>query len=76
MACYGEKEVACCVRGYHIYKRNLYSFLPDLFSHVLRLLLAMVCGMYVLVLNIFVGKISVVTLFSCKIFSYIFCVRK
>ena len=20
MACYGEKEVACCVRGYHVYK--------------------------------------------------------
>ena len=58
----GEKEMACCVRGYHEYK--------DIEAAATREVL--VCGRWCAV----VGKIFVVKLYSCKIFSYIFCVRK
>ena len=51
-----------CVRGYHEYK--------DIEAAATREVL--VCGRWRAV----VGKIFIVKLYSCKIFSYIFCVRK
>ena len=122
MASRGEKELACCVRGYHVYKdiwaaaigeelecsreptnmadryavavRNeetlqvasnghgstkktavrspsLVHTTKYLCSHVLRLLL------YTRTRSKYSSKkCFVVKLYSCKIFSYIFCVRK
>lgn len=58
----GEKEIACCVRGYHVYE--------DIWAAAIREVL--VCSTELT--N--VGKIFVVKLYSRKIFSYIFCVRK
>ena len=54
--------MACCVRGYHEYK--------DIEAAATREVL--VCGRWRAV----VGKIFVVKLYSCKIFSYVFCVLK
>ena len=54
--------MACCVRGYQEYN--------DLEPATTREVL--VCGRWCAV----VGKIFVVKLYSCKIFSYVFCVRK
>ena len=54
--------MACCVRGYHEYK--------DMEAAATREVL--VCGRWRAV----VGKFFVVKLYSCKIFSYVFCVRK
>ena len=60
----GEKEMACCVRGYHVYK--------DIEAAATGKVL--VCRRWRAV----VGKIFVVKLLihSCKIFSYVFCVQK
>ena len=58
----GEKEIACCVRGYHVYK--------DIWAAAIREVL--VCSTE----PTNVGKIFVVKLYSRKIFSYVFCVRK
>ena len=58
----GEKEIACCVRGYHVYE--------DMWAAAIREVLVCCCWCVV------VGKIFVVKLYSRKIFSYIFCVRK
>ena len=58
----GEKEIACCARGYHVYK--------DIWAAAIRKVL--VCNTQ----PINVGTIFVVELYSCKIFSYVFCVRK
>ena len=54
--------MACCVRGYHEYK--------DIEAAATREVLA--CGRWRAV----VRKIFVVKLYSCKIFLYVFCVRK
>ena len=54
----GEKETACCVRGYHIYK--------DIWAAAIREVL--VCSTE----PTNVGKIFVVKLYSHKIFSKIF----
>ena len=54
--------MACCVTGYYKYK--------DIEAAAMREVL--VCGRWRAV----VGKIFVVKLYSCKIFSYVFCVRK
>ena len=53
----GEKEMACGVRGYQVYK--------DIWQQQLGKCWCVV-----------VGKIFVVKLYSRKIFSYVFCVRK
>ena len=58
----GEKELACCVRGYHVYK--------DIWGAAIWEVL--VCCRWCVV----VGKIFIVKLYSRKIFSYVFCVRK
>ena len=58
----GEKQMACCVRGYYEYK--------DIEAAATREVL--VCGRWRAV----VRKIFVVKLYLCKILSYIFCVRK
>ena len=58
----GEKEMAYCIKGYHEYK--------DIEAAATREVL--VCGRWRTV----VGKNFVVQLYSCKIFSYVFCVRK
>ena len=58
----GEKEIACCVRGYHVYK--------DIWAAAIREVL--VCSTE----PTNVGNIAVVKLYSRKIFSYVFCVRK
>ena len=58
----GEKEMAYCVRGYHIYK--------DIWAAAIREVL--LCSTK----PTNVGKIFVVELYSHKIFSYVFCVRK
>ena len=58
----GEKEIACCVRGYHVYK--------DIWAAAIREVL--VCSRELT--N--VGKYFVVKLYSHKIFSYVFCVRR
>ena len=55
----GEKEIACCVRG-HIYK--------DIWAAAIWEVL--VCSTE----PTNDGKIFVVELYSCKIFSYVFCV--
>ena len=58
----GKKEMTCCVTGYHVYK--------DIWAAAIR---------EVLVRNqqpTNVRKIFVVKLYSGKIFSYVFCVRK
>ena len=54
--------MACCVRGYHECK--------DIEAAATREVL--VCGCWRAV----VRKIFVVKIYSCKLFSYIFCVRK
>ena len=57
-----EKEIACCVRGYHVYL--------DIWAAAIREVL--VCSTEPTnVKNIFIVK-----LYSRKIFSYVFCVRK
>ena len=56
----GEKETACCVRGYHVYK--------DIWAAAIREVL--VCSTE----PTNGGKIFVVKLYSSKIFSYVFCV--
>ena len=56
----GEKEIACCVRGYHVYK--------DIWAAAIWEVL--VCSTE----PINVGTIFVVKLYSRKIFSYVFCV--
>ena len=58
----GAKEIACCVRGYHVYK--------DIWAAAIWEVL--VCSTE----PTNVGKIFVVELYSHKIFSYVFCVRK
>jgi len=58
----GEKEIACCVRGYHVYK--------DIWAAAIREVL--VCSME----PTNVRKIFVVKLYPRKVFSYVFCVRK
>ena len=55
----GEKEIACCVRGYQ-----------DIWAAAIREVL--VCSTE----PTNIRKIFVVKLYSRKIFSYIFCVRK
>ena len=55
----GEKEMACCVRGYHVYK--------DMWAAAIGELL--LCHHWCVI-----GKIFVVKLCSRKIFSYVFCV--
>ena len=57
----GEKEMACCVRGYHIYK--------DIWAAAVWEVL--VCSME----PTNIGKIFIVKLYLRKIFSYVFCVR-
>ena len=59
----GEKEIACCVRGYHVYKDILWA---------VAIREVLVCSMELT--NI--GKIFIVKLYLRKIFSYVFCVRK
>ena len=60
----GEKEMACCVRGYHEYK--------DIEAAATEKVL--VCRRWCTVVRkIFVVKLLI---YSCKIFSYIFCVQK
>ena len=54
--------MACCVRGYHEYKNIEAAATREV----------LVCGRWCAV----VGKNFVVKLYSCKIFSYVFCVRK
>ena len=56
------KEIACCIKGYHEYK--------DIEAAATREVL--VCRRWRAV----VGKIFVLKLYLCKIFSYVFCVRK
>ena len=58
----GEKEMACCVRGYHEDK--------DIWAAAIGEVL--VCRRW----HAAIGKIFVVKLYSRKIFSYVFCVRK
>ena len=58
----GEKETACCVRGYHIYK--------DIWAAAIWEVL--VCSTK----PTNVGKIFAVKLYSRKIFLYVFYVRK
>ena len=58
----GEKEMACCVRGYHVYK--------DIWAGAIGEVL--VCRRWCVI----VGKIFPVKLYSRKIFLYLFCVRK
>ena len=58
----GEKEIACCVRGYYVYK--------DIWAAAIREVL--VCS----TVPTNVGTIFVIKLYSHKIFSYVFCVRK
>ena len=58
----GEKETACCVIGYHVYK--------DIWAAAIWKVL--VCSTE----PINVGKIFIVKLYSRKIFSYVFSVRK
>ena len=58
----GENEMASCVRGYHVYN--------DIWAAAIGKVL--VCRSWCVV----VGKIFIVKLYSCKIFSYVFCVRK
>ena len=58
----GEKEMACCVRGYHIYK--------DIWAAAIREVL--VCSME----PTNVGQMFVIELYSRKIFAYVFRVRK
>ena len=57
----GEKETACCVRSYHVYK--------DIWAAAIREVL--VCSMEPTVVKIFIVK-----LYLRKIFSYVFCVQK
>ena len=57
-----EKEIACCVRGYHVYK--------DIWAAAIWEVL--VCSTE----PTNIGKIFVVELYARKIFSYVFCVRK
>ena len=57
----GEKEMACCARGYHVYK--------DIWAAATREVL--VCNTE----PTNVRKIFVLELYSHKIFSYVFCVR-
>jgi len=57
-----EKEMACCARCYHVYK--------DIWAAAIREVL--VCSTK----PTNVRKIFVVKLYSRKIFSYVFCVRK
>ena len=59
---HGEKEIACCVRGYHVYK--------DIRAASIREVL--VCSTE----PTNVGKILRCKIHSCKIFSYVFYVRK
>ena len=56
----GEKEIACCVRGYHVYK--------DIWATAIREVL--VCSTE----PTNVGTMFVVKLDSRKIFLYVFCV--
>ena len=58
----GEKKIACCVRGYQVYK--------DIWAAAIREVL--VCSTK----PTNVRKIFVVKLYLRKIISYIFCVRK
>jgi len=58
----GEKEIACCVRCYHVYK--------DIWAAAIREVL--VCSTE----PTNVGKFFIVKLYLCKIFSYVFCVLK
>ena len=58
----GEKEIACCVRGYHVYK--------DIWAVAIREVL--VCSME----PTNIGQVFVIELYSRKIFVYVFCVRK
>ena len=58
----GEKEMACCVRGYHLYKGIWAATIPEV----------LVCSME----PTNIVKIFIVELYSRKIFSYVFCVRK
>ena len=58
----GEKEIACCVRGYHVYK--------DIWAAAIQEVL--LCSRE----PTNVGKYFVVKLYSRKILSYVFCVRK
>ena len=56
----GKKEMACCVKGYHVYE--------DIWAAAIREVL--VCSTE----PTNVGKIFVVELYSRKIFSYVFSV--
>ena len=58
----GEKEMACCVRGYHVYKDIWVAAIWEV----------LVCSTE----PTNVGTIFVIKLYSHKIFSYVFCVRK
>ena len=58
----GEKEMACCVRGYHVYK--------DIWAAAIQEVLVRSTD------PTNVGKLFVVELYLCTIFSYVFCVRK
>ena len=61
-----EKEMACCVRVYHVYEDMLAAAIGE--SAGVSLL---VCRCWCVV----VGKIFIVKLYLHKIFSYVFCVR-
>ena len=58
----GEKEIACCVRGYHVYK--------NLWAAAIREVVVRSTE------PTNVGTIFVVKSYSRKIFLYVFCVRK
>ena len=58
----GEKEMACCVRGYHVYKDIWAATTLEVLVRSME--------------PTNVGKIFIVELNSRKIFSDVFCVRK
>ena len=58
----GEKEIACCVRGYHIFK--------DIWAAAIQEVL--VCSTE----PTNVGKIFIVKFIHVKYFWYVFCVQK
>ena len=57
-----EKVIACCVRGYHVYKDILAAAIGEI----------LVCRCWYVV----IGKIFNVKFYSRKIFSYTLCVHK
>ena len=57
----GEKEMACCVRGYHVYEDTWAAAIGEV----------LICRRWCCVV---VGKIFLIQLYTRKIFSYVFCV--